>query len=77
MPLGQTGALIEVADDGPGMDGVTRERAFDPFFTTKPRGSGLGLAVVQRVVMGHGGAISVTSDPGQGAAFHIWLPDTE
>jgi two-component system, NtrC family, sensor histidine kinase PilS len=70
----QTGVLIEVADDGPGMDAETRERVFDPFFTTKQGGSGLGLAVVQRVVMGHGGSADVTSAPGKGAHFNVWLP---
>jgi signal transduction histidine kinase/CheY-like chemotaxis protein len=72
-------AKISVADDGPGIDPGILEHIFDPFFTTKERGrgTGLGLAVVQGIVMSYGGACVVTSLLGAGASFEIYLPLTE
>ena len=65
---------IEVHDDGPGIDPAAAARLFEPFFTTKQEGAGLGLALVQRIVELHGGAVRV--DPGRtgGAAFTLLLP---
>jgi two-component system sensor histidine kinase PilS (NtrC family) len=68
------GALLAVADDGPGIPAAERRRIFTPFFTTKAKGTGLGLAVVQRIVDAHGGSIGVESAPGQGARFTVRLP---
>jgi PAS domain S-box-containing protein len=68
------GVRLTVADDGCGMSGEVRARIFDPFFSTKPRGSGLGLAVVRRIVEGAGGRVEATSEPGRGARFDVWLP---
>ena len=66
---------IRVEDNGPGMPEEVRDRLFEPFFTTKgSRGTGLGLALVQKVVEEHRGQVQVESQPGQGTAFHIWLP---
>jgi PAS domain S-box-containing protein len=70
-------ALIEVEDNGPGMDDDTRKRAFEPFFTTKEvgHGTGLGLSVSFFIVTeNHGGTMRLDSSPGKGARFSIRLP---
>jgi len=69
--------LIEVVDNGPGMDEKTHKRIFEPFFTTKEvgAGTGLGLSVSYFIVTEqHRGRLSVASKPGQGACFSIRLP---
>ncbi len=50
------------------------ERVFEPFFTTKPKGTGLGLATVHRIVEAHGGELSLSSVPGQGTTVRVILP---
>ncbi len=68
---------IDVEDNGPGMDEATRKRVFEPFFTTKSTasGTGLGLSVSYFIVTEiHGGELSVSSAPAQGATFTIRLP---
>lgn len=65
---------LSVADDGPGVPPSERSKIFEPFHTTKPRGTGLGLATVHRIVDGHGGRIVASERPGGGALFTIHLP---
>jgi two-component system sensor histidine kinase FlrB len=66
---------IDVADDGPGMPEDVKRRLFEPFFTTKGnRGTGLGLALVRKVVEDHGGHVTVESTPGEGTCFTLTLP---
>lgn len=68
------GVEISVRDDGPGIEPTALESLFVPFFTTKDRGTGLGLAVSQRIIEDLGGRIDVVSPPGAGATFSITLP---
>jgi PAS domain S-box-containing protein len=66
--------VLEIADDGQGMDRETIERVFEPYFSTKPGGRGLGLAAVWGIVDNHGGHLTVESAPGRGAVFRAWVP---
>jgi PAS domain S-box-containing protein len=68
---------LSIDDTGHGMTEQTRLHIFDPFFTTKANGTGLGLAVVQQIVEGSSGRLSVTSECGKGTCFDIWLPRAE
>jgi len=70
-------AEIQVADSGPGIDPALRERVFEPFFSTKTSGSGLGLALVKKIVEDHGGGVSLESEPGAGTRVMLWLPPAD
>ena len=69
-------AVLEVADDGAGMDEETRRRCVDMFYTTKPagKGYGLGLAAVQHIATDHGGELEIESEPGRGTTVRLRLP---
>jgi len=66
--------VLQVWDDGPGMDAETRRHIFEPFFTTKQTGHGLGLAAVLGIVRAHGGGLKLKSARGQGARFCVFWP---
>jgi signal transduction histidine kinase len=69
-------ALVEIADDGPGIAPEDLDRVFDPFFTTKAvgKGTGLGLDTARRIVVDrHRGSITAESEPGR-TVFRVWLP---
>ena len=67
---------LRISDSGPGISPEIKDKIFDPFFTTKGKGegTGLGLAVVQGIVKGHKGAVTVSSQPGEHTDFEILLP---
>ncbi len=66
-------AVVQVADNGPGIAPDVQERIFIPFFTTKPEGSGIGLSLARQIARLHGGTLSVRSAPGEGATFTLRL----
>jgi PAS domain S-box-containing protein len=69
-----TFVVIDVSDNGAGMDAVTAARVFDPFFSTKAAGRGLGLSAVLGIVRSHHGAIRVQSELGKGTGIRVWIP---
>lgn len=70
-------AGIFFEDTGHGMAESQLAHIFSPFYTTKEKGTGLGLAVSQKIVEGHGGRISAISNPGEGTTLEVWLPRAE
>ncbi|MBE2250415.1 MAG: GAF domain-containing protein [Myxococcus sp.] len=66
--------IIEVCDEGLGLSTRATEKMFQPFFTTKATGTGLGLAVVKRIVESHGGEVSARANPERGTTFEIRVP---
>ncbi|MCC8195128.1 MAG: PAS domain-containing sensor histidine kinase, partial [Deltaproteobacteria bacterium] len=77
---GRAGTRITVSDSGPGMTEEERAQACKPFFTTKKKGTGLGLALVQTIMQGHGGSLAITSPVpsggGRGCAVSLFFPDS-
>jgi signal transduction histidine kinase len=68
------GVAVRVIDDGAGVLPEHAARLFTPFFTTRPTGTGLGLAVVARILRAHGGTAIHEPSAGGGATFVVWLP---
>jgi signal transduction histidine kinase len=66
--------VLSVSDRGCGVPEKERDRIFDSFFTTRQQGTGLGLALVKKIVEAHGGSISLQSKPGRGTTFTLRLP---
>jgi signal transduction histidine kinase len=64
---------VSFHDQGPGLSEEQQRRIFEPFFTTKTKGTGLGMAIAQRIVSAHGGSIAATGGP-QGATIEVTLP---
>ena len=67
-------AVVEVRDNGVGMGPEQREKVFLPFFTTKPTGTGLGMAIVKKIMDLHNGEIEIDSLPGGGTAVRLVIP---
>jgi len=68
--------IMSVKDSGTGISSEDQTRIFEPFFTTKGDrgGTGLGLSVTYGIVTDHGGLIEISSKPGHGSTFDVWLP---
>jgi len=67
-------AVVEVADNGVGMAPEHRDKIFLPFYTTKPTGTGLGMAIVKKIMDLHGGEIEIESAPGRGTSVRLVIP---
>lgn len=74
---GYPALTISVRDQGPGLNAEQAARIFEPFFTTKTQGTGLGMAIVKRIVEAHGGLISVGQRNGPGAEIVLVLPRSD
>jgi signal transduction histidine kinase len=68
--------VVEIIDNGSGMDDDTSQKMFEPYFSSKPKGNGLGLTNTQNIILTHKGKIHISSRPGKGTQFIVTL-DTE
>jgi CheY-like chemotaxis protein len=75
-PVSGTYVLLVVSDTGSGIAPEHVDKIFQPFFTTKVHGTGLGLSTVANIVRSHDGFIEVSSEPGKGSAFKVYLPSS-
>ena len=67
-------AVVRIRDNGKGISRDSLPKIFKPFFTTRREGTGLGLPLAKGIVESHKGRVEVTSEPGHGAQFEVWLP---
>jgi signal transduction histidine kinase len=67
-------AICQIEDRGPGIPEHLQSKIFTPYFTTKQFGTGLGLSITKKIIIDHGGAISVSANPDGGSTFTIRLP---
>jgi PAS domain S-box-containing protein len=74
---GRPALRLSARDNGPGLNPEQQQHIFEPFYTTKSKGTGLGMAIVRRIVEAHGGHIGVGEHPGPGAEIIIYLPRSE
>jgi signal transduction histidine kinase len=71
----ESGAFVEIIDDGPGMSPEIKSRILEPFFTTKgDLGTGLGVPIVYAFTQRYGGRLDIESEPGRGSKFRMWFP---
>lgn len=75
--LSEGRAVVSVSDNGAGLTQESIPLIFEPFYTTKPTGMGLGLAICHQIITHHQGEIRVSSSPGQGTTFSIFIPTSE
>jgi nitrogen-specific signal transduction histidine kinase len=73
-PMPSHAVIVDVLDNGPGVPAELSDRVFVPFFTTKPKGSGLGLPIVRKIVDAHEGRIDLSSSAEAGTRFRVTLP---
>ena len=71
---GKDNLTVIISDDGAGIEKADLPRIYDPYFTSKPAGTGLGLAVVQKIMEAHGGRINVESIAGKGTKVFLYFP---
>jgi two-component system sensor histidine kinase HydH len=71
---GADNLTVIISDNGAGIKKLDLPRIYDPYFTSKPAGTGLGLAVVQKIMEAHGGRIDVESTVGQGTKVFLFFP---
>lgn len=71
---GQAALRVAVRDNGPGLNAEQQRRIFEPFYTTKTKGTGLGMAIAQRIIEAHGGRIAVGAPAGPGTEILLLLP---
>ena len=74
---GEREILVDIVDQGSGMDAETRRRLFEPFYTTKEKGTGLGMAIAKQIAELHGGDLNVKSAAGAGTTLTVRLPMTK
>ncbi len=65
--------IVEIIDNGRGMDEETSQKMFEPYFSNKSKGTGLGLTTTQNIILTHNGKINTSSTPGKGTQFIITL----